>query len=253
MKIIFYEFKMDILRTLRYKMGIVSDIVVFTLLLCFFFVSDTGHSFTEQYGSGDYKTLLLLGYVAWSFAVAAISTIGTQILTELQRGTLFFKLNSKLPLQLIYIGDLISAVFIQTFVICIYSGITFLFFDVKYFINLPILAALIICTLGMYGIGLIVAGLSLYYKRIGSIVFLIQLFLLFVTDTLPTSAIIIRISQVIPLTMCNTVIRNSFLNYSINTSFVWLCISSLAWFIIGYVVFHIFLKCAQKKGNLLLY
>ncbi len=37
MKIIYYEFKMDLLRTFRYKMGIITDITVFTVLLCLFF------------------------------------------------------------------------------------------------------------------------------------------------------------------------------------------------------------------------
>lgn len=254
MRIVFYEFKMDFLQTLRYKMGIISDIVIFTLLLCFFFVSNTGHSLSAQYGSDNYKPLLLLGYIAWSFSVAAISTIGSQIQIELQRGTLFFKLNAKLPLQIIYIGDLISSVFIQTFIIIIYSLVTFFLFDVKYFINFTILVSLIICAFGMYGIGLIIAGLSLYFKRIGSVILLVQLFLLFVTDTVPTSSVITNISQVLPLTICNTVIRNSFLN-NIDTTFPFLllCICSLVWFIIGYFVFNIFFKRAKKRGNLLLY
>lgn len=253
MKIIYYEFKMDFLRTIRYKMGIISDIIIFTLLLIFFFISNTGQSFSEQYGSDNYKTLLLLGYIAWSFSISAISTISSQLLSELQRGTLFFKLNSKLPLQIIYIGDLISAIFIQTFVIFIYSLITCFFFDIKYFINYTIIISLLICTCGMYGIGLIIAGLSLYYKRIGSIIFLVQLFLLFVTDTLPTSSIIKSVSQIIPLTACNTVIRNSFLNNDITIAFLSLCIYSILWFVLGFFIFEIFIKRAKRKGNLLLY
>ena len=79
---------------------------------------------------------------------------------ELQRGTLFFKLNAKMPLQFLYLGDLASAVCIQTFVILLYSAITHFIFGVNYSVNGTIIAALFICTLGMYGIGLIIAGLS---------------------------------------------------------------------------------------------
>ena len=253
MKIIFYEFKMDFLRNIRYRMGIISDIAVFTLLLCFFFLSDTGHSLSAQYGSDNYKPLLLLGYIAWSFSVSAISTIGSQILTELQRGTLFFKLNSRLPLQLIYIGDLISAVFIQTFIIVIYTIAASLFFGAGCPVNPTIILALLICLLGMYGIGLMIAGLSLYYKRIGAVILVVQLFLLFVTDTIPTSPVITNISRVIPLTVCNTVIRNSFVGGGIARSMLMLCVSSLIWFAAGYVIFNVFLKRAKKQGNLLFY
>ena len=63
MRIIWYECKMDVLRTFRYKMGLVSDLVIYTLLLCFFFWSNTGQSFQELYGVENYQALLLLGYM----------------------------------------------------------------------------------------------------------------------------------------------------------------------------------------------
>ena len=105
----------------------------------------------------------------------------------------------------------------------------------------------------MYGIGLMIAGLSLYYKRIGAVVLLVQLFLLFVTDTIPTSPVITEVSSVLPLTMCNTVIRNSFVHKDLGMSFLLLCVVSLLWFVAGYVVFDCFMEQAKKKGNLLLY
>ena len=253
MRIIYYEFKMDFLRTIRYKMGIVSDIVVFTILLCFFYISNTGASFQKVYGTNNYKTLLLLGYIAWTLAVSAISTIGNQITSELQRGTLFFKLNCKLPLQIVYIGDLVSASIIQLFIIFIYSIVTHFAFGVDYFVSPAVLVSLIICTFGMYGIGLIVAGLSIYFKRIGSIILLIQLFLLFVTNTVPTASIITNVSKILPLTMCNTVLRLSFSNENIYSSFVLLLLTSIFWFALGYIVFGLFIKFSKKKGNLLLY
>ena len=137
--------------------------------------------------------------------------------------------------------------------ILLYSAITHFIFGVNYSVNGTIIAALFICTLGMYGIGLIIAGLSLYYKRIGSIVLLVQLFLLFVTDTLPTSSAIRQITQVIPLTACNRVVRNSYVKDSAGTDFLLLCVYSAVWFLIGYAVFEIFIRRAKEKGNLLLY
>ncbi len=59
----------------------------------------------------------------------------------------------------------------------------------------------------MYGIGLIVAGIAIYFKRTGTIVFLIQTALLFVTDTVPTSDAILKITHYIPLTRCNEILR----------------------------------------------
>lgn len=65
------------------------------------------------------------------------------------------------------------------------------------------LVPILLESLGMYGIGLIVAGIAIYFKRTGTIVFLIQTALLFVTDTVPTSDAILKITHYIPLTRCN--------------------------------------------------
>ena len=106
MRIILQECKMDLLRAVRYRVGMISDLVLFTVLLVFFLMSDTGTSFGEEYGTGDHKTLLLLGYVAWTLSSAAINTVAPQISGEVQRGTFFLKINSRIPMQLIYFGDL---------------------------------------------------------------------------------------------------------------------------------------------------
>lgn len=249
MKLVWYEFQMDFLRTVRYKMGFLSDLAIYTLLLCFFLLSNTGISSSEN----DYKSLLILGYTAWTLSTTAISTISYQLLTELQCGTLFFKLNSRLPLPILYLGDLASSILVQIGIVVLYAVVTRLIFGVHYLVTFPILAAFLISTLGMYGIGLMIAGLSLYYKRIGAVVLLIEVFLLFVTDTLPTSPAIIRISQILPLTLCNTIIRNSFFHENLRLPFLFLFATSLFWFSVGWVIFSLFLNHAKEKGNLLFY
>ena len=129
MRIIWYECKMDVLRTFRYKdgTGFLTWLIYTLSSLAFFFWSNTGQSFQELYGVENYQALLLLGYVAWTFSVTAISTIASQLLAELQRGTLFFKLHSRLPLQILYLGDLLSSVLVQTIVVIIYSVVTYFF------------------------------------------------------------------------------------------------------------------------------
>ncbi len=253
MRIIFEECKTDLLRTCRYKTGIISDIVVFTVLLCFFFASNTGTSFQEKYQEGDYKTMLLLGYIAWTVASAALSIVTSQISAEVQRGTFYLKINSKYPLQIIYLGDLVSSILIQIVIIAVYTVITHFVFGVKYFISPEIVFALSVCSIGMYGIGLAIAGLSLFFKRVGSIIFLLQLTLLFVTDTVPTSNAVMYITKFIPLTKCNEVIRKCFMRTNAAQPLVELIIYSLVMFLMGYLIFAFFLRKAKKKGNLLLY
>ena len=100
----------------------------------------------------------------------------------------------------------------------------------------------------MYGIGLIVAGIAIYFKRTGTIVFLIQTALLFVTDTVPTSDAILKITHYIPLTRCNEILRQIAVGGEYTGMLPGLCIV-----VIGSVFFDVMLKQAKKRGNLLFY
>ena len=253
MRIIFYEFKTDLLRTFRYKFSIVSDIVVFTVLLSFFFISDTGTSLESKYNSNNQRTLLLLGYAAWSLSVSCISLVGGQISSEMSRGTLYQKLNCKIPLQILYLGDLFSGILIQFVIMIIYAVIAYFVFSVELFFSLNVFLSLIICTIGMYGIGLIIAGLSIFFKKTGAIILLIQLTLLFITDTIPTNDTLLRVTNIIPLTKCNDIIRKDFVGQPVGDSFIQLILLSIGAFVIGYIVFSCFLSLAKKRGNLLFY
>ena len=253
MRIILLECSMDLRRTLRYKVGILSDLAIFTALLLVFLYSNTGASFQEEYRTENGKALLLLGYTAWTLASTAISVTSQQIHAEVQRGTFYLKLNSGLPLPLLYLGDFLSAGILQTGVIFVYTLAGQIIFQVSYGLNLEIVFSLLLGSLGMYGMGLLVAGLALLYKRVSSLLFLLQLFLLFVTDTVPTADSITAVTNLIPLTRCNAVIRNSFLGTHSPNDLLLLCISSAAAFAIGCAVFHCCFRRAKRKGVLLLY
>ena len=53
------------------------------------------------------------------------------------------------------------------------------------------MGAIAMCSLGMYGMGLLLNGATIKYKRVGSLLFLFQLGLLFVTDTIPSDSIVL--------------------------------------------------------------
>ena len=72
---------------------------------------------------------------------------------------------------------------------------------------LVIILSIIISTIGMYGIGLVVAGMTIFYKNIRSVIFLIQMGLLFITDIVPVSDGILSISKILPLTSCNLIVK----------------------------------------------
>ena len=119
--------------------------------------------------------------------------------------------------------------------------------------NAMILVALIISTFGMFGIGLLIAGVALLHKRTGALTLIVQMGLLFITDTVPTSDLLAKITQVVPLTSCNEVIRKSLAGTSDTRALILLIAFSALWLAIGIIAFNLCLKKAKKNGNLLMY
>ena len=70
-RMFWYEIKMDFLRSIRYRFGMISDLLVYFALFTVFMVTDSGNSYAQTYHYGNYKELVLLGYVAWIYAKRA--------------------------------------------------------------------------------------------------------------------------------------------------------------------------------------
>ncbi len=89
----------EITSILRYRFAFVSDVLVYTLVFALLMVVDAGQSLSRRYAYGDYRALLFSGYIAWTFASAAISTSVGDTSGELMKGTLYRKLQSRFPLN----------------------------------------------------------------------------------------------------------------------------------------------------------
>lgn len=247
------EIKMDLCSTVRYKFGFISDTVIFTIFMAFLMLSNSGASLTQRYNYANYRELLLYGYVAWMLAISAISTASNEIKNELQRGTFYLKMHSRYPIIVLYIGKLIATIIIQLFITIIVAVIARLLWSVDLHFNLIILAALLINTLGMFGIGLLIAGVALLHKRTGALTLIVQMGLLFITDTLPTSDVLANVTLILPLTSCNEVLRSSLVGTLEVRSIIFLILFSAMWLTVGAICFNLCLKRAKKNGNLLMY
>lgn len=249
----YWEIRMDFRSTVRYRFGIFSDILIFSVLLALFLFTDSGESYAEAYGYPNYKELLVIGYLAWMYAVSAISTVSQVVGGELRMGTFYKKYHSKYPLQLLLLGRLVSSLLIETAVAIVLLIVARLGWGVEAAFHPMVVLAIAVGTLGMYGIGLIVAGLAVFYKNTGSIVLLIQMGLLFVTDTIPVAAGILSVSRILPLTSCNIVIKYIMSGRPYAKEFLILCVTSAAFLALGALCFSFYLRKARKKGNLLFY
>lgn len=197
--------------------------------------------------------MLVVGYLAWIYGVTAITSITQIVMGELRQGTFYKKYHSVYPLHILLFGRMIASLLVQSFVVLAVVIVAKIVGNISVGFHLVQIVAIAVSTLGMYGIGLIVAGMSIFHKRTGSVLYIIQLCLLFVTDTVPMTEDVINVTQILPLTICNAVIRKSIAGMSYGTDFIKLLISAVVMLGIGLIVFHVYLEKARMKGNLLFY
>lgn len=126
-----WEIKMDLHRTFRYHFGLITDIIVYFGLFTVFMITDSGMSYGEQYGYANYKGLILLGYIAWIYAVSAISNIANSVHNEAVQGILYKKISSKYPLQILFFGLFISSLILETGTILVVVLLTKLVWGVQ--------------------------------------------------------------------------------------------------------------------------
>lgn len=99
--------------------------------------------------------------------------------------------------------------------------------------------------------GLILGSIALNEKKIGNILFLIQIFLLFVSDTLTKNDFLSHINKFIPLTNGINIARKSAAISSITIQeWLLLIIISILWLVIGYIIFTLTSTYVKRKGVL---
>lgn len=253
LRAIYQNFSIEWKSTIRYAFGFVSDIVIYGALLVVFMVSDTGQSFGEEYHYADYKVLFLIGYLAWLYAVTAVCSLSRLVTTEIKQGTFYRLCNAKYPLAILLSGKMIAQFVIQSGIVVGLLLAVGVIGKVRFPFSLVLIAVMIISTIGMYGIGMALSGLTIYYKKTGSIIYLVQLGLLFMTDTLPTSDIVAGVTTILPLTTCNAVMRKVIAGQAYWTEMIFLIFISVICLVLGMGVLQFFYNKARRKGNLLFY
>jgi ABC-2 type transport system permease protein len=197
--------------------------------------------------------MLLFGYVAWTLATAALSSSVDSISTELKKGTFYRKLQSRCSIIVLLFAELVASVLIELIVIAVLLVISRAIFGVHLTVTAAGVVSILISTVGMFGIGLIMGGLTILFKRIGAVTLLLELGLLLATDTIPTNTTVLLFTRIVPLTSCNAVIKNSLVGASCAEDLLFLTASSALWVLFGSFVLKRCIRSARKKGNLLFY
>ncbi|MCR6850431.1 ABC transporter permease [Bacillus sp. IBL03825] len=250
----------------RYYIDSFGDIIAYVVLFCGIFFT----VFKEYEWSNEAFFQLILGLFVWYIAIGAIANFTFILQEEMELGTLEQIYLTRSPIIKILIGralgsfafDLLSGIILS---LC--TAIAISLFTKKYFFSIltlnvswiSLVIVMILIMLGIYGFSFILAGISLVYKRISAIVGVLNnIFLFFTGITIASSfpPILEGISKILPITWGIINLKAIILEkYSLqevitNSSFMFLCLNSFLYIIIGISSFKYLEAYCRRKGTL---
>jgi ABC-2 type transport system permease protein len=262
MKKVFYLFKVSIERSIkelvRYKFNTVSDIISFYVLFIsmFFGMKLFGISMNvSSVALGETLEGFVVGYFLWTVMVMAYSDTANNVISDASRGTLEQISMSNLGLYNILIVRSITNLIVNLLVcfIVLFS----IMVTTNYWLDIKIGQLLILILIGIFsilGIALIFGGLALIFKKIQSLLNIIQYFLIALVIPGPNSFSRL-ISSILPFrTTIENVYRitmggESIMDFSLG-NFGIMVGNSAVYFFIGLFIFNQCEKIAKKKGLL---
>lgn len=248
-----YETILGVKSHLRYKVGFVSDFIVFFAIYLSVLFFGTGASMGESYGITDIsgRVFALIGVIFWQFSIITLGFSTSMIENAFSRGTLELRLQSIIsPISLIFVRGIIP-VFSGVVTLVPVLLISYVHFDllsqdlIKLFLSVVVVIPSII---GMFGMGLIISGLTLKEKNIGQFLMIFQGILLFISNSIiPSSS---KLVNILPFPTGTEIMRLIYLGRSVPVGHVsWYIIINAAWFIVGILIFNIMLKEQKRRGS----
>ena len=224
------------------------------------------YAFSNSYDSPEGMFQFLFGLMLWYFGVHAIDLIALIVEEEILEGTLEQILMTKTAVINTLTYRIIAQIIFDTFKAVIMFVLCFLMFKIPLSIFLEVhwisvIVIFFITLTGLYGIGYIIAGLSLLYKKVSAVASLSSNLILYFSGIIiplhKLPNIFFNIfANILPLKWGMKTLR--FLmenNYDIgvtviNQNFVMLTGISLIWILTGLFLFTLLKNSAIKKGNL---
>ncbi|RUS95010.1 ABC transporter ATP-binding protein [Dulcicalothrix desertica PCC 7102] len=249
------EFKRIWIEFIRYPIdaisGIIANAVVFYgLFLSANYIAGVSNLNTsEQINVGERLDVIVIGYVLWILVVFIVGGIAFGIQVEAQTGTLEQIFLSPFgTLTVLLIRGIASLTLNITFILGI---LIFTMLLTKRYLHFSpaIILPLFTVLLGAYGLSLIIAALTLLYKRVQQLLGLVQ-FGLFFLLTFPSEVwgkSLLNLRAMLPMAVGSDVLRdlmgrNENLDLS---SFIFALMNGLGYLIVGMLVF----RWAESKAK----
>ncbi|WP_027631913.1 ABC transporter permease [Clostridium hydrogeniformans] len=259
---VFYLFKVSIEKSikelLRYKFNTISEIMsLYALFIAMFFgMKLFGTSMNvSPVRLGETLEGFVAGYFLWTVMLVAYSETASSVISDANRGTLEQISMSGLGLHNILIVRSITNLIVNLLV-CFIVLFTIMA-TTGYWINLKILQLLVLILLGIFsilGIALMFGGLALIFKKVQSLLNIVQYFLIGLVMPgsnafSPLISAILPFRPTIEKVYDITLGGESLMDFSLG-DFGIIIGNSIVYFFIGLFVFNQCSKIAKKKGLL---
>ncbi len=206
----------------------------------------------------------LLGYLVWFFGLKAIEHMAFMLSEEARAGTLEQMYMTPAPMGLVMLGRSLGTLAVAAVQAAIIGGAIVLLLRMPVVVDPPVVAAaapvFALTMVGLFGFGLVVAGLTIVFKNIASVVNMLQNLLLFLSgallpiDRLPPA--VATFARTLPSTQGIVVLREvvfggrSLGDTWADGSLPWLTVHSALYFALGWLFYARCEAIAKRQGTL---
>ncbi|MDD6441530.1 MAG: hypothetical protein PUG71_05370 [bacterium] len=247
-----WETILSVKENISYKTSFYTDMMIFVgafIAIYYMGVSSVFSSF-YQVNREMGQILVLIGYIFWQNASAALGASSSIIHGELSRGSFEIRMQSVYRVPAIVFAKTVVTILIDCFsylFIMLFCAVTMGFKVENIYIVMISVLLSFPSILGMYGIGLILGGISVKQKKLGSVVMILQTGMLIVSNALSPA----RNSYVclIPFSLGIEIVRDVYMGNTVSIiSAIAYCVINVFWLVIGEIYFSNALKYERRYG-----
>lgn len=248
-----WEAKLSMKEYISYRTSFVVDMVIFIGMFLLVYYMGIGSAFANVYqvDAGTGGILMLIGYIFWQNASSALGSSSSIIRSELAEGIFELRMQSRYHVSAVIFAKVLLTIlfdcasYVGIMIFCWFVG-SFQVGDIWTVVSSVVIS--IPSIIGMYGFGLILGGMSVREKKLGSFVMLIQSGLLLVSNAMsPTRSGFVYL---IPFASGIEIVRDLYTGRAVSVSLVALyLIINLLWLVVGELFFMKAIRQEREFGS----
>lgn len=236
----------------RYPLEFLSGLVVMFVTFYLIVVGAEHVAGSESQFGGDRASGLILGYWLWNLTRFAFTYTATALREEALRGTLEQVYLSPFGTLFVFLTRSAASLSINIFTSTLLLGLLLLFSGQSLSFPPLIVVALSFAGLAAYGIGFLMAALTLLFKQIGQFLTIAQ-FLLLPTVFVPFETLDSKLAELyvfLPIAPAAAILRSLMASQVTpdSTAFLHAFINGACYLAVGLALFHLGDRVTRRRG-----